>query len=253
MVLLSALRMTPRNYQAAEPPLGPCCAGRHCMQQASLTVAGRIKQSFCKQSLEPPSITFPIPQRVLFCGSRVEISGNLGTIAVLCTGPTRRGGLLQWGDVSGNMRRPELPPGVIALQDSWVPTTEDADAAPSLEVRMPCQYRIDPSIPTELPDATACAVIGRTPDAYVSIRCCVLSKSTLGRQCEGAQAGGNFSAACASRVLLSPSNMGFGPLTADADGRRVPQTTVRVRLGHSQLTRRCGAAGGRCWSRARAR
>ena len=34
-----------------------------------------------------------------------------------------------------HMRRPELPPGEIALQDEWVPASEDADAAPSLEVR----------------------------------------------------------------------------------------------------------------------
>jgi hypothetical protein len=35
------------------------------------------------------------------------------------------------------MRRPELPPGVVSLQDAWVPRTEDADAAPSLEVALP--------------------------------------------------------------------------------------------------------------------
>ena len=49
-------------------------------------------------------------------------------------GPTRRGGVLQWGSVEGEVTRPELPPGVLTPQDSWAPAGEDADAGPSTEV-----------------------------------------------------------------------------------------------------------------------
>ena len=52
-------------------------------------------------------------------------------------GPTRRGGVLQWGELAGHLHRPELPPGVVSLQEAWVPKGEDADAAPCLEARWP--------------------------------------------------------------------------------------------------------------------
>lgn len=42
--------------------------------------------------------------------------------------------MLQWGCVEGEVRRPELPPGVVTPQDSWTPAGEDADAGPSTEV-----------------------------------------------------------------------------------------------------------------------
>ncbi len=59
-----------------------------------------------------------------------------GTICML-TGPTRQGGVLQWGDVEGDIGRPDLPPGVVTLQEAWLPPDEDADAAPSTEVSPP--------------------------------------------------------------------------------------------------------------------
>ncbi len=46
--------------------------------------------------------------------------------------------MLQWGDVEGDIGRPDLPPGVVTLQERWLPPDEDADAAPSTEVRSPC-------------------------------------------------------------------------------------------------------------------
>ena len=52
---------------------------------------------------------------------------------VILAGPTRQGGVLQWGDVEGDIGRPDLPPGVVTLQDGWLPPDEDADAAPSTE------------------------------------------------------------------------------------------------------------------------
>ncbi len=42
--------------------------------------------------------------------------------------------MLQWGDVEGDIGRPDLPPGVVSLQERWLPPDEDADAAPSTEV-----------------------------------------------------------------------------------------------------------------------
>lgn len=42
--------------------------------------------------------------------------------------------MLQWGDVEGEIGRPDLPPGVVSLQERWLPPDEDADAAPSTEV-----------------------------------------------------------------------------------------------------------------------
>ncbi|BDA49078.1 probable type I inositol polyphosphate 5-phosphatase 12 [Coccomyxa sp. Obi] len=55
----------------------------------------------------------------------------------LFAGPTRRGGVLQWGDVEEDIGRPDLPPGVVTLQERWLPTDEDADAAPSTEAVIP--------------------------------------------------------------------------------------------------------------------
>ncbi len=43
--------------------------------------------------------------------------------------------MLQWGDVEGDICRPDLPPGVVTLQERWLPPDEDADASPSTEVR----------------------------------------------------------------------------------------------------------------------
>ncbi len=54
--------------------------------------------------------------------------------AEMPAGPTRKGGVLQWGSVEGEFTRPELPPGVLTPQDSWAPTGEDADAGASTEV-----------------------------------------------------------------------------------------------------------------------
>ncbi|CAL5226967.1 g9852 [Coccomyxa viridis] len=54
----------------------------------------------------------------------------------LFAGPTRQGGVLQWGSIEGEVSRPELPPGVVRPQDSWTPAGEDADAGPSTEVRV---------------------------------------------------------------------------------------------------------------------
>ncbi|CAL8463974.1 g3509 [Coccomyxa elongata] len=55
----------------------------------------------------------------------------------LFAGPTRRGGVLQWGDVEGDIGRPDLPPGVVTLQERWLPPDEDADASPSTEAVVP--------------------------------------------------------------------------------------------------------------------
>jgi len=42
--------------------------------------------------------------------------------------------MLQWGSIEGEVRRPDLPPGVVTPQGSWTPAGEDADAGPSIEV-----------------------------------------------------------------------------------------------------------------------
>ena len=60
-------------------------------------------------------------------------------IAMCWTGPTRRGGVLQWGDVEADIGRPDLPPGVVTLQEGWLPPDEDADAAPATEVNSSIQ------------------------------------------------------------------------------------------------------------------
>ena len=49
--------------------------------------------------------------------------------------------MLQWGSIEGEVRRPELPPGILTPQEAWAPAGEDADAGPSTEVTQPLSWQ----------------------------------------------------------------------------------------------------------------
>lgn len=96
---------------------------------ASKEIAGQHRP-LIGHAMQRGLFTFAVDvSRVGFC--QIPVWYNFTAVIA---GPTRQGGLLQWGDPEGDIGRPDLPPGVVTLPESWLPATEDADAAPCTEV-----------------------------------------------------------------------------------------------------------------------
>jgi hypothetical protein len=116
------------------PPLHPKQAAQLCL--LAVGHGSLFAGMSCRAHQQAPQLDVCNPLHCHFWSLAAPTVGDVWMFLVLPAGPTRQGGLLQWGDAEGDVTRPDLPPGVITLPESWLPATEDADAAPSVLVHI---------------------------------------------------------------------------------------------------------------------